>query len=341
MRTAIQTQIVVFPEPRQVSVETVNLPEPKAGQVLLRTSCSLISTGTECICLAGEFEENTVWHRWVKYPFHPGYSLVGRVIRVGDGVTNLRAGDRVVAACHHQSFALADASHVFPIPDGVSDEQAAWAVLAYIAQHGFRKANLQLGETFVVIGLGPVGQLMAQYARAAGAGRVIAIDPTRARLELARRHGITHTLALPADQAVEAVRELTGGRMAEVVCDMTGAAPVLPAALRLAGRFGRVLLVGDTPHPGRQHLTHDVIGRDLTLIGAHGPNAAPPDVDHSPWSHARMVRVFFDLLTDGRMGVDDLISHRFDLRDAPQAYDLLMTRRDQAMGVLFCYSQSP
>lgn len=334
----MQAHVVVFPQPRQVAVETINVPEPKAGQILLRTSCSLISTGTECICLAGEFEEDTVWHRWVKYPFRPGYSLVGHVVRVGAGVTNLREGDRVVAACHHQSFALADASRVFPVPDGVSDEQAAWAVLAYIAQHGFRKANLQLGETVVVIGLGPVGQLMAQYARTAGAGRVIAVDPVGTRLEQARGYGIRHTLALRADQAVEAVRELTGGRMAEVVCDMTGAAPVLPAALALAGRFGRVLLVGDTPHPGRQHLTRDILRRDLTLIGAHGPNAAPPDAEHAPWSHARMVDVFFNLLIDGRMGVDDLISHRFDLRDAPRAYDLLMTQRDKAMGVLLRYA---
>lgn len=98
---------------------------------------------------------------------------------------------------------------------------------------------------------------------------------------------------------------------------------------RILARFDRGPLVGDTPHPGRQHLTHDVIGRDLMLIGTHGPNAAPPDAglgddDHAPWSHALMVRVFCDLLTAGRMNVDDLVSHRFHLCDAPQTYDRLM-----------------
>lgn len=328
---------VVFPAAHQVTVETLTISDPGPGQVLLESACSLISTGTECTCLSGDFEEGTVWHRWVKYPFRPGYAVAARVAQVGEGVTTLNPGDRVVSLGHHQAFGIAWPNTLFPIPDNITDEQATWAVLAYIAQHGFRKANLRLGETAVVIGLGPVGQLMAQYARNAGAARVIAIDTSSDRLTLATGKGASHALALPAGEAIDTVRDLTAGRMAEVVFDMTGAAPVLPAAMRLAARFGRVVLVGDSPHPSRQRLTHEVIGRDLTLIGAHGPNAPADGIDQAPWSHARMVELFFNLLAAGRMSVDDMISHRFPITDAPAAYDLLMTRRHEAMGVLFTY----
>ncbi len=332
-----KTPVVVFPAARQVSVETIDIPEPGRGHVLLESQCSLISTGTECTCLSGDFEEGTVWHRWVKYPFRPGYAVAARVVQIGEGVTSLKTGDRVVSRGHHQRFDIASPDSLFPIPDDITDEQAAWAVLAYIAQHGFRKAKLQLGETAVVIGLGPVGQLMTQYARVAGAGRVIAIDTSADRLALARKHGATHGLAMPADDAVNCVRDITGGRMAEVVFDMTGAAPVLAAALCLAARFGRVVLVGDSPHPSRQRLAHTIIGRNLTLMGAHGPNAPADDANDGAWSHRRMVDLFFGLLKRGFMKVDGMISHRLAITDAPAAYDLLTTRRHEAMGVLLTY----
>ncbi len=79
-----KTPVVVFPAARQVSVETIDIPEPGRGHVLLESQCSLISTGTECTCLSGDFEEGTVWHRWVKYPFRPGYAVAARVVQIGD-----------------------------------------------------------------------------------------------------------------------------------------------------------------------------------------------------------------------------------------------------------------
>jgi threonine dehydrogenase-like Zn-dependent dehydrogenase len=122
--------------------------------------------------------------------------------------------------------------------------------------------------------------------------------------------------------------------LADVVFDMTGHAAVFAGALKLLRKRGRLVLIGDTGTPSGQSLTHDVITKDLRIIGAHAPNAPQVSTSHAPWTHARMVAVFFDLLTRGLMSVDDLISHRFGFTDAPKAYELLTTRRAEAMGVV-------
>jgi len=330
----MKSRAVLFTGQDKIEIVTEDVPDPGPGQILIQATCSLISTGTECICLQRKFASGTGWDRWVQYPFRPGYSLVGRVIKVGPGVDGFREGDRVTNPCSHQQYVLASPPSTRHVPDGVTDEQATWGTLSYVVQHGFRKANLQLGETVVVIGLGLLGQLLAQYAKAAGAGDVIAVDTVQKRLDMAAAHGATHTLRMPADQAVKAIADATGGAMAEVVFDMTGNPVAFESAQAMVRRFGRLILIGDTGTPADQHLTHHVLGRDLTMIGSHGPNPPPVETDYNPWTQTNMVRLFFQYLQRRQMRVDDMITHRFGIEQAADAYHLLTTHRDQTMAVV-------
>jgi 2-desacetyl-2-hydroxyethyl bacteriochlorophyllide A dehydrogenase len=303
--------------------------------IQVRTTRTLISTGTEGIVLGRKFSPGTHWDGWVKYPFRPGYSHVGVVTAVGDGVTEFRVGDRVVTRAPHTSHAQVKAVHAVRIPDGVSDDDATWTALGKIAQIGVRAAEHRLGDAVAGIGLGLVGQLVVQYVRLMGARDIIAIDPAELRLEMAKSHGATQTLAMPADAAVAEVQRLCAGRGPRVVYDVTGHPAVFPAAMRMCGDFGRVVLLGDTGTPELQHLTPDVIRRGLSIVGAHDRHAPADPTPGVEWDARRTFELFLTFLARGQMRVADLVTHRYKPQQAPDAYRMLDQQRDRAMGVIF------
>jgi 2-desacetyl-2-hydroxyethyl bacteriochlorophyllide A dehydrogenase len=337
----MQSLNIVFTGENQIELSSEDVPIVQAGQVLVEGKKSLISTGTECICLARNFAAGTHWDNWVKYPFYPGYSHTGEVIEVGKDVSNLKVGDHVAARIGHRQFFVANADNLLPLRSDVAHDHAAWFALASIVQNGIRRAQLELGDTVVIIGVGLLGQLAVQYARLSGAREVIAIDtPASAtRLEMAKAHGATYTLAMGADEAKNAVHEITRGRLADVVFDVTGHPAVFPAALGLSRRFGKLLLLGDAGRPSLQCLTSDVMTRGVRIIGAHDIDAPPTESDYHYWTRNNMCQLFFDYVARGQMRIEDLISHRFSPEHARAAYDLLLNDRTSAMGVIFDWSQ--
>ena len=247
---------VWFAARNHVQLRTEQFPEtPGEGQVLLRCNKTLISTGTELTCLESSFEEGTGWANWVKYPFAPGYSWAGEVIAVGDGVEGFSHGDRIALRHGHRQHALMDAqgleARALRIPDGVSDQEAVWFGISKIVQNGIRRAEIELGDSVVIVGLGILGQLAVQYAYLCGARDVIAIDPAARRAEVAREHGATHVLTASVGEAKDEVLRITGGRGADVVLDVTGVASVFAEALGLCRKFGRLVILGDTGMPSQ------------------------------------------------------------------------------------------
>jgi len=329
---------VVFPEPNKIEVREETLTPPAAGEVLCTAEKSLISIGTESYCLRGIFDPGTNWAAWVNYPFRPGYSMAARVVAVGKGVTGLQEGDRVAGWIEHQQFFKAPPRQLHPIPAGVSAEEATWSVLACTTQLGVRRAQLQLGETVGVIGLGMLGQLVTQYLAVAGARKIIAIDPAQSRLDAAKVHGATHTLALDVASARPEIEKITGGRMLDVVFDITGHPPVLVPAIQLLRRLGRVVLLGDTPTPTQQYLGPGVVSNSIAILGIHATARPDEASDFNPWSAQEMAALFFDYLLQGRMRVSDLVTHRYSPLDAPQVYDNLRRDRSAAIGVIFDWS---
>jgi len=330
---------IVFTGKEQLELREQDTKDPGPGQLTLHAVASLISTGTECICFQRNFAPGTGWDKWVKYPFFPGYSMVGRVLKLGEGVKGFKEGDLVMASGNPGQFVNCTAERAGARPPGLTPDEASWGKLAYITQHGFRRAKLALGEVAVVIGAGLLGQLVTQYAALSGAAEVIVVDTVQKRLDFATTHGATRAVCRPIEEAGPEIHKITDGAMAEVVFDVTGHSSVLPHAHALLRRFGRLVLVGDTGEPHKQHLIHDVLNRDLTIMGAHDNNAPTLASEHLPWSMQNMVRLFFRYLVQGRMRVKDMITHRFDPRQAADAYALLTTRRAEAMGVLFDWTR--
>lgn len=327
----MNAKAIVFPAARTAALTHIELPAPGAGQVLIETRVSHVSTGTESFCFRGQFEPNTSWDNWVKYPFFPGYASVGQVKTLGEGVTVLAVGDRVFAYSGHRQFSVIGANQVFKIPHDVSDDDAAWSALAGITQTGVRRAEHVMGDSAVVIGLGPLGQLVTRYLSALGLGKIIVIDSVRARLDLALAGGATAIFCGSAADAKPFVLEQTGGELADVVYDVTGHFSVLPLALPLARSFGKVVLLGDSPFPSKQVLTQDVLARQVSIIGSHNQKLPP---NESRWTSARQAELFYSYLQRGKMSLAKLITHRYRAEQASEMYEQLQVNREATLGVV-------
>ena len=198
-----------------------------------------------------------------------------------------------------------------------------------------RRAELRMGARVVVIGLGPLGQLLVQYARVVGAEEILAVDLAPGRLETAGAHGATQTFAGSAADALPFVQEHTDGRLADVVFDATGHYAVFPLALKLVRNFGTMMLTGDSPHPSKQTLRADVITRQVSIRGTHNENLPP---DQAEWTRPQ-AQLFHAYVARGQMRVDDLITSRFSPAEAPDVYAMLLENRTETLGVLFDWRQ--
>lgn len=305
-----------------MAVEPFDLGPPAPGQARIRTLVSLMSTGTEGICLHRRFAPGTHWDGWVKYPFYSGYCAVSRVEEDADGFP---AGTIVASRTSHASVANVALERLLRVPEGMAPEEASWFAIAKIALVGAKAAGYGLGSSVLVIGAGPVGQMTIRWA-AAGGAKVVVLDPVAARGEHALRGGADRVFALPVDGAEEAVREAFGGRLPEVVIDTTGHASVFAPATTLVADRGRLVVLGDTGSPNEQCLTKDVINRGLTIAGAHDRQLPETPDSYAP---------FFHLASKGRFPLDGLITHTFAGTDAPAAFELATNRRDKTMGILF------
>lgn len=330
-----RSRFVVFPEPGVVEVREEMTQPPQPGEIICHARTSLISIGTETFCLQGTFDRDTNWAAWVHYPFRPGYSMVAEVTSVGPQVKGLREGDRVVANIPHAEITAVRAEWAIPVPDVISDEDAAWSFLARTTQLGVRRAELELGETVGVVGLGMLGQLVVQYLQLSGCRTIIAIDPLPSRLEIAQRHGATHGLAMDVRSARPEIESLTAGKMLDAVFDVTGHPAVLAQATQLLRRRGRAILLGDTTTPSLQGIGPSVLSNSLAILAVHSnmrPEHASP---FNQWTDTEMTALFFDYLQQGRMHVADLVTHRVLPHDAPRVYTELLRDRSSAIGVLF------
>ncbi|MDD5199488.1 MAG: zinc-binding dehydrogenase [Terrimicrobiaceae bacterium] len=324
---------IVFPGKQEVVIEPFDPGIPGPGEVRVRTHLSLMSTGTENIVFNRHFDPGTHWDNWVKYPFHPGYTSVGVVDAVGEGAEPLRVGDRVAFRIGHRSHEVIGADACFPIPESLPFEQALWFSLAKIAFHGARAADYRLGDSAMIIGAGPIGQMSLRWARAAGVESILAVDAASHRMPLARAGGATAAIAAPIEQAREAILQAGGGRLPRVVIDSTGNAAVFSAALGLAADRGTVVILGDTGQPARQALTSDVIMRGLTIIGAHDGHTT------QEWSQATITRLFFSLAASGRFPLEGLNSHVFKPEQCAEAYATANRDRAVTMGIVFDWTE--
>ena len=354
--------------------EVTDVPCPRAGrgQLLIRSSHTLVSAGTERMLVdfgkAGLIDKARQQPDKVRMvldkirtdglmptlqavrnkldqPLPMGYCNVGVVAEVGAGVNGFAVGDRVASNGKHAEAVSVPANLCALVPDGVADEAAAFTVLGAIALQGIRLVQPTLGEAVVVTGLGLIGLVTVQLLRAQGC-RVLGLDFDPAKLELARRFGAeTVDLKAGADP-VAAAMAFSRGRGADAViitASTKSNEPVHQAALMCRKR-GRIVLVGVI---GLELSRADFFEKELTfqVSCSYGPGRYDPNYEEKGqdypvgfvrWTEQRNFEAVLDMLASGQLQVGPLVSHRFGIADAQQAY-AVVGGAEASLGILLHY----
>jgi 2-desacetyl-2-hydroxyethyl bacteriochlorophyllide A dehydrogenase len=316
----MRTDALVFSAPGTCEIASYDLPEELGrGEVLLRNRLGLISPGTELAIFCRTHRGFEVEGHWARYPYYPGYCSVADVVAVGDKVTTLSPGDRVVHQGNHATHARQPATAVVKIGRGLADERAVFLKMLGIALTPHLLAPVRFGESGLVFGLGMVGNLASQLCREAGAYPLTAVDLLPARVEIGRACGL------------DGATTERGDATAAYVIEAVGLAVAFRDALAAVEPDGRVIVLSSPRERVEIDPYFDIHHRGVQVIGAH------------EWRRSREQRAPYDpflehLLTTGRVQVDPLVTHRVAFADAQRAYEGLRDEPQSWLGVLLEYS---
>lgn len=353
-------------------IAEIPCPSVKRGQLLIRTTQTLVSVGTERMLVefgkAGWIDKarqqpdkvrmvldkiktdglkptiETVFNK-LDQPLPLGYCNVGVVMEVGDGVAGFSAGDRVASNGKHAEVVSVPTNLCARIPDSVSDEEAAYTVIAAIALQGIRLVQPTLGESIVVTGLGLIGLVAVQLLRAHGC-RVLGIDYDADKLALAQQFGAEIVNLSAGEDPVTAAQRFSRGRGVDAVIITASTKSSEPAhhAALMCRKRGRIVLVGVT---GLELSRADFYEKELTfqVSCSYGPGRYDPNYEEKGqdypvgfvrWTEQRNFEAVLDMLADGRLDVKPLISHRFAIDEAEKAYQLI-AEAAPSLGILLQY----
>ena len=329
-----RNEAIIFPERGVVRVEPCEVPEPAAGEVLIRTRATLVSTGTELTALMAAYPPDSSWATMFPFPVRPGYDNVGEVVALGADVAPAWLGRRVATLEPHARYVVAAAQACRRVPDDVSDEQASFFTIAEIVMNGVRRSRLTWGETAVVYGAGLLGQLTAQVCLQAGASTVVVVDVAPARLALLPDDPRLHALDPRASDVAGVVRAATRGRMAEVVFEVTAEPGLVVQQIGVLREQGRLVVLSSPRGPVTIDLHDHCVAPSISIIGAHNMSHPTAATLADPWVPERHCELFFDLVRHGVLDVDRLISERTSYRDAPALYEQLQRDRSGVMGAV-------
>jgi len=362
----------------EVKVEEVPSPIVKTGSLLVRTFNSLISAGTERMLMEfaqkslpqkakarpdlvkqvinkakNEGIINTFRQAIGRLdtPMPLGYSCAGIVLKVGADVDGISPNDRVACAgggyANHAEIVCVPKNLCVKVPDGVGFESAAFTTLGAVALQGVRIANLTLGENVVVIGLGLLGQLTVQLVKAAGC-RVLGVDLDAEKTALAAELGADSVAVRGKDNVVSAVSDFSQGLMADAV--IITAASDSNDPVELAGEIcrdrGRVSVVGAVKMdiPRKPYYQKEL---ELRLSRSYGPGRYDTNyeekgfdypIGYVRWTEQRNMKEFLQLVAEGKVQLDKLITHRFKIEDAEKAYELISGKtQEKFLAVLLEY----
>jgi predicted dehydrogenase/threonine dehydrogenase-like Zn-dependent dehydrogenase len=339
---------------------------------LIRTSCSLVSAGTERMLVDfgkaswidkarqqpdkvqqvlekartdGLFTTLDAVRSKLDQPLPVGYCSVGTVLAVGSGVIGFQVGDRVASNGPHAELVAVPQHLCAIIPVGVSDEAASFTVLASIGLQGIRLAQPTLGETFVVSGLGLIGLLTAQLLTAQGC-RVLGLDPDSAKCALAEELGVAAlNLSSDVDPVAWCLEHTNGiGVDGVLITAATSSSEPVHVAAQACRQRGRIVLVGVTGLELRRDLFYK---KELSfqVSCSYGPGRYDPAYEQQGhdypigfvrWTEQRNFQAVLHALATGAVRTEPLVSHRFSIEQAAVAYELLSSP-EPSLGILLTY----
>lgn len=360
---------------RRGQLKIVDLPDPVArpGHVVIANAASVISAGTERMVrelakksllqkarerpdhvrrVLQKLRQEGFWNTLeqvtskLSEPIALGYSSAGVVLACGEGVQEFKPGQRVASNGPHAGVVSVPKHLCAHVPDGVSFEHAAFAVLGSIALQGVRLSEARLGETVFVIGLGLVGQIAVGILRAAGC-RVIGTDLDPAKCSLAEELGAEQARpGLGADAVVRSTRGL--GADAVLITAATRSDEPINLAGEAVRKKGRVVVVGAVGM-SLERQPYYLREAELVVSCSYGPGRYDPDYEergrdypapYVRWTEQRNLQAVLDLMATGGLEVGRLITHRFAVEEAEKAYELIDTGREPYFGIVLQFPAS-
>lgn len=357
------------------TIEDVPVPTPRDGRALVKVEASLVSAGTERMVV--EFAEKSLvgkarsrpdlvkqviekarrdglvntaqaaFNR-LDQPMALGYSSAGTIIALGKNMQGFKVSQRVACAgggfAVHAEYNVVPRNLLTPLPENVDFESAAFTTLGAIAMHGFRLAEPQIGETVAVIGMGLLGLLTAQIASAAGCN-VLGIDIDSARLTLASSLGLQSAARA---QAVDSAQAFTNNRGFDVIliCADTSSNDPVELAGTIARDRARVVATGAVGLTIPRKIYYE---KEISFINSrsYGPgrydsnyeeNGQDYPLGYIRWTEGRNFEAVVDLMSKDKLKVKPLVTHRFPIEKATQAYDVITGKKKEPfLGVLLTY----
>ena len=355
----------------KTKVDEIPAPRNSPGSLLIKTSKTLISAGTERMLVqfgkAGWVNKVRQQPEKVKMvldkvltdglkptiqtllnkidqPLPLGYCNVGVVHEVGSTVTNFNKGDRVVSNGKHAEVVNIPINLCAKVPDSVSDEEASFTVLGSVALQGIRLIKPTLGEAIVVTGLGLIGLMTVQLLRANGC-RVLGLDFDQDKLLLAKKFG-AEVVDLNKENPFAAADIFSRGRGmdAVIITATTSSDEPIHQAAQMCRKRARIVLVGMA---GLKISREDFYKKELTfqVSASYGPGRYDPNYEEKGqdypvafvrWTEQRNFEAILDMMVTGALNVKPLISHQFDITEAEKAYELISST-EPSLGILLTY----
>lgn len=357
------------------ATEVRDLPAPVCGptEVCIANAASLISAGTEKsvvelakMSLIGKARERPDQVRRVlekfrqegvvdtlrqvrarmQQPLALGYSSAGVVVEVGRSVRRFRPGDRVAAAGPHAEIAVVPHTLVAAVPSGVSLPDACYATVGAVALNGLRLARTGVGDRVAIIGLGLIGQIAVQLARAAGS-RVLATDLNADRCRLGQERGAETSSLADFASLVEQATEGHGADAVIITASAPDSSPLILAAT-VARKKGRIVAVGafGMDVPRREFYPKEL---EFVVASSYGPGRYDPQYEdagidypyaHARWTAQRNLEAVLEQIAAGTLNVAQLTTHEIDIARAEEAYRLISSSEPH-LGVLLRYAATP
>jgi polar amino acid transport system substrate-binding protein len=358
-------------------MELLEVPVPAlhSGNLLIKTHYSIISTGTESAKVSNarkgyigkakakpeQFKQvvesakkdgvistyQKIMNR-LNAPSPLGYSCSGEVIAVGNNINGFKVGDMVSCGGHafHSEVNSVSKYLCVRIPFKVKIKHGAYTTIGAIAIQGVRQADLHIGESCVVIGLGLVGQLTIQILKAGGI-TVAGIDINEKMVELAKKTGADYCYERNVPCLESNIIEMSGGHGVDAVIIAAGTSSLDPVELagKLCRKKGKVVIVGDVP-TGFSRENYYKKELSLLMSCSYGPGRYDPEyeeqgvdypIGYARWTENRNMQAFLKLVDDGKIKLDLLTTHVFKFEEAIQAYELIMNKTESYTGILLKY----
>lgn len=347
MQTAqASMKAAVLHSAKDLRFETVPRPRPDAGQCLVR-----IRANGLCGSDIHFFEDGKLGPFRVTTPYIPGHEAVATVAEIGPDVSGFALGDRVVIEpgvpcrkceyCHQglynlcpnvvfmsappvngtfAEYAVVDADFLYRVPSELSDEEAALVEPVSVGVHACNRSNVRPGSSAVIVGAGPIGLITLMVARAYGVTQAICVDVIDGRLQKATEIGAHAVVNASRQDAVSAVMDLTDRKGADYVFEASGSSAGAALSPKLAAPGGMVILIGWPEVSEFVYPVELIIEKELNILGVN--------------RYRNTFGPALELMTDGRIPVRELISHRFDFADVVNAFKFASENRSATTKVV-------